>query len=313
MSDLAPLLQGFFHRQADAPAPGQPAHDRRLPRHLHPPVRLRRTAHRPPPAQLSVADLDAPTIGAFLQHLQTVRGNSATTRNARLAAIRSFFGYAAHRAPEHAAVIQRVLGIPPKRFDRAIVSFLTAAETDALVAAPDRATWTGRRDHALLLTGAHTGLRVGEPTGLKLCDVHLGAGPHLRSHGKGRKDRATPLTTATVQVLRTWIRERGATGSDPLFPTRRGTPLSRDAVERLVTKHATTAALTCPSLASKHLTPHTLAALRSDGPAPRRHEHQGTRTGPHHAAGQPTRALHRPRHPAGLPPDALNLECSRFY
>ncbi len=155
-------------------------------------------------------------------------------------------------------MIQRVLGIPPKRFDRAIVSFLTAAETDALVAAPDRATWTGRRDHALLLTGAHTGLRVGELTGLKLCDVHLGAGPRLRSHGKGRKDRATPLTTATVQVLRTWIRERGATGSDPLFPTRRGTPLSRDAVERLVTKHATTAALTCPSLASKHLTPHTL-------------------------------------------------------
>ena len=123
---------------------------------------------------------------------------------------------------------------------------------------PERTTWTGRRDDALLLTGIHTGLRVSELTGLRLQDAHLGAGPHLRCRGKGRKDRCTPLTTVTVQVLRTWLRERGGDSGDPLFPTRRGTPLSRDAVERLVAKHATTAAATCPSLAGKHVTPHTL-------------------------------------------------------
>ncbi|MEN8654595.1 tyrosine-type recombinase/integrase [Streptomyces sp. 21So2-11] len=209
-------------------------------------------------AELGAVEGALRSIGAFLQHLETVRGNTTATRNARLAAIRSFYRYAALRAPEHAAVIQRVLAIPPKRFDRAIVNYLTTAETDALVAAPDRTTWTGRRDHALLLTGVHTGLRVSELTRLTLQDVHLSTGPHLRCHGKGRKDRCTPLTTSTVKVLKIWLRERGGERDDPLFPTRRGTPLSRDAVERLVTKHTRTAADTCPSLASKHVTPHTL-------------------------------------------------------
>jgi len=155
-------------------------------------------------------------------------------------------------------VIQRVLAIPPKRYDRAVVTYLTQAETDALVAAPDRTTWTGRRDHALLLTGVHTGLRVSELTGLRLQDVHLGTGAHLRCRGKGRKERCTPLTTVTVKVLRTWLRERGGESGDPLFPTRRGTRLSRDAVEQLVAKHATVAAVACPSLTGKHVTPHTL-------------------------------------------------------
>ncbi|WP_127356815.1 tyrosine-type recombinase/integrase [Actinacidiphila soli] len=258
MSDLAPLLQGFFTDKLML----------QLQASTHTVASYRdtfklllgfaelRTGRRP--ARLSIADLDAPTIGAFLQHLETIRGNTAATRNARLAAIRSFFRYAALRAPDHAAVIQRVLAIPPKRFDRAIVSYLTKTETDALVAAPDRTTWTGRRDHALLLTGVHTGLRVSELTGLKLQDVHFGTGPHLRCHGKGRKDRCTPLTTAMVKVLRTWLRERGGDSADPLFPTRRGTPLSRDAVERLVAKHAKAATAICPSLTEKHVTPHTL-------------------------------------------------------
>ncbi|TAK36000.1 MAG: integrase [Chloroflexota bacterium] len=258
MSDLAPLLQGFFtdklmrHRQASAHTIAAYRDtfkllltfaEQRLGRH---------------PVQLRVADLDAPTIGAFLQHLEVTRGNSVTTRNARLAAIRSFFRYAVNRAPDAAAVIQRVLAIPPKRFDRAVVTFLTKAETDAVVAAPDRTTWAGRRDHALLLTAIHTGLRVSELTGLRLQDVHLDTGPHLRCRGKGRKDRCTPLTAVTVKVLRKWLRERGGDGGDPLFPTRRGTPLSRDAVEQLVAKHAKTAAESCPSLTGKHVTPHTL-------------------------------------------------------
>ena len=258
MSDLAPLLQGFFTDKLmlQLQASTHTVASYRDTFKLLLGFAEQRTGRRP--ARLSIADLDAPTIGAFLQHLESVRGNTVATRNARLAAIRSFFRYAALRAPDHAAVIQRVLAIPPKRFDRAIVSYLTRAETDALVAAPDRTTWTGRRDHALLLTGVHTGLRVSELTGLKIQDVHFGTGPHLRCHGKGRKDRCTPLTTATVKVLRTWLRERGGDSGDPLFPTRRGTPLSRDAVERLVAKHAKTATTTCPSLTEKHVTPHTL-------------------------------------------------------
>ncbi len=258
--DLAPLLQGFFTdklmRQRQASPHTIAAYRDTFTLLLG--FAQQRSGRRP--AQLSVADLDAPAIGAFLQHLEVARGNSPATRNLRLAAVRSFFRYAAHRAPEHAAVIQRVLAIPPKRFDRAVVDFLTTAETDALVAAPDRTTWTGRRDHALLLTAVHTGLRVSELIGLKSCDAQLGTGPHLRCHGKGRKDRCTPLTSATVKVLRTWLRERGSAGAgtDPLFPTRRGTPLSRDAVERLVAKHAQAAAPACPSLADKHVTPHML-------------------------------------------------------
>ena len=258
MSDLAPLLQGFFTdklmHQLQASAHTIAAYrDTFTLLFAFAEQRLGRR-----PVQLRVADLDAPTIGAFLQHLEGTRGNTVATRNARLAAIRSFFRYAAHRAPDQAAVIQRVLAIPPKRFDRAVVTFLTKPETDALVAAPDRTTWTGRRDHALLLTGIHTGLRVSELTGLRRQDVQLGAGPHVRCRGKGRKDRCTPLTSVTVKVLQPWLRERGGDSGDPLVPTRRGTPLSRDAVERLVAKYATTAAAACPSLAGKRVTPHTL-------------------------------------------------------
>jgi site-specific recombinase XerD len=215
-----------------------------------------RTGHAP--ARLSISDLDAPAISAFLQYLETTRGNGAATRNTRLAAVHSFFRYAALRAPEHAAIIQRVLAIPPKRFDRAIVTFLTPPETNALLAAPDQTTWTGQRDHALLLVAIHTGLRVSELTGLTLADTHLGPGPHLRCHGKGRKDRCTPLTSLTTKVLRAWLNQHQARPTDPLFPTRRGTPLSRDAVQYLVTKHTQTAATHSPSLTDKKVTPHTL-------------------------------------------------------
>jgi integrase/recombinase XerD len=210
------------------------------------------------PAQLDLADMDAATIGAFLQQLETSRGNSAATRNARLAAIRSLFRYASLRAPEHAALIGRVLAIQPKRTATTIVSFLTRGELNALLAAPDRGTWHGRRDHALLVFAAQTGLRVSELTGLATHDVHLGTGPHAYCRGKGRKDRATPLTAHTVQVLATWLAEQDAGTTSPLFATRAGTPLSRDAVEHLVTRHATTAARTCPTLQAKKITPHTL-------------------------------------------------------
>lgn len=217
------------------------------------------------PCQLNLADLDAALIAGFLDHLERDRGNSARTRNARLAAIHSLFRFAAHRHPEHAEVIQRVLAIPPKRFDRALVTFLDRDEIDALLDAPNRITWTGRRDHALLLVAIQTGLRASELTGLTRGDVHLTTGPHVSCHGKGRKDRITPLTDVTVAVLRVWLAERAGQPDDPLFPTTRGGRLSRDALERRLTKYIGIAAEHCPSLHEKNITPHVLrhtAAMR---------------------------------------------------
>jgi site-specific recombinase XerD len=218
------------------------------------------------PSGLSLDDLDATVIGAFLDHLERDRGVSVSSRNTRLAAVHSLFRFAALRHPEHAALIQRVLAIPAKRAERAIVCFLTPPEADALLASPDRSRWTGRRDHALLLVAVQTGLRVSELTGLRLRDIHLGTGAHVRCTGKGRKDRATPLTRQTVAVMRTYLTERdGGAPGDPVFPGPRGGRLSRDAVRRLVERHTATAALNCPSLASKKASPHVLrhtAAMR---------------------------------------------------
>jgi integrase/recombinase XerD len=258
MSPLAPVLQGFFTdkliRQRQASGHTIAAY-RDTCRLL---LAFASAQARKQPCQLDIADLDAALITAFLQHLETGRANTVATRNARLAAIRSLFRYAALRAPEHAAMISQVLAIPPKRSDRAIVCFLDAAEIDALLAAPGQAGWLARRDSALLLAGVQTGLRVSELTGLTISDVHLGPGPHVRCRGKGRKDRATPLTRQTAAVLKQWLAERSGGPADPLFPARTGQPLSRDAVERLVAKHAAAAEATCPSLAGKNVTPHTL-------------------------------------------------------
>lgn len=210
------------------------------------------------PCDLRLDDLDAALIGAFLEHLRHDRGNSARTRNARLSAIHSLFGYAALRHPENAALIQRVLAIPPARFDKTPVAYLTRQEAEALLDAPDRTRWTGRRDHALLALALQTGLRVSELTALTRADVHLGPGPHVRCTGKGRKERFTPLTAQVTRLLRAWQHERGGGPADPLFPTSRGQPLSRDAVELLVARHARTAQASCPTLRSKTITPHVL-------------------------------------------------------
>jgi integrase/recombinase XerD len=217
------------------------------------------------PSVLDIADLDADTIAAFLEHLQTERGNSAATRNARLAAIRSLFRFAALRHPEHAALIQRVLAIPPKRRDRALITYLTDPEIDALIAAPDTTTWTGRRDHALLVLAIQTGLRVSELTGLRCADLHLGTGAHVACRGKGRKDRITPLTRDTVNILRAWIHERAGQPTQPLFPTRTGGHLSRDGVERRLAIYHRRAATQCPTLHHKRTSAHVLrhtAAMR---------------------------------------------------
>jgi site-specific recombinase XerD len=210
------------------------------------------------PASLDFTDLDAPTIGAFLTHLENERGNSIRTRNARLAAIHSLFRFAALEHPEHADLISRVLSIPQKRFDRVIVEFLTKEEVEAILAVPDRDTWIGRRDHALLTVAVQTGLRVAELTGLLREDVVLTTGPHVRCRGKGRKQRSAPLTASTVTALREWLKIHDAQPRSPLFPSRQSTPLSTDAVEWLVRKYATAAASRCPSLATRRITPHVL-------------------------------------------------------
>ena len=236
MSALAPILQGFFTdkliRQRRS-GPNTIAAYRDTWRLL---LQFASRATGTAPNRLDLAQLDTALVTAFLQHLEAERHNTIATRNARLAAIRSL-GYAALRAPENAEQISRVLAIPPKRCDRTVVCFLTAAEIDALLAAPNRSTRLGRRDHALLLVACQTGLRVSELIGLTRGDVVLGTGAHVRCHGKGRKDRATPLTSQTVAALRVWLAEQDGGPGDPLFATRNGGPLSRDAVAKLVAKH----------------------------------------------------------------------------
>jgi len=217
------------------------------------------------PSKLEIDDLDAQLIGSFLDHLEQHRKNSVRTRNARLAAIRSLFRYAALRHPEHAAVIERVLAIPPKRFERRLVTFLTEAEINALLAAPDRANWIGRRDTALFSLAVQTGLRVSELIGLCCADVHLGSGAHVSCNGKGRKQRITPLTSGTVAVLRQWIAERAGQPTAPLFTTQTGRKLSRDALEHRMAKYVQKATVDCPSMAKKSVTMHVLrhsAAMR---------------------------------------------------
>jgi site-specific recombinase XerD len=210
------------------------------------------------PCELDIDDLDAELICAFLNHLEQDRGNSARTRNARLAAIHSLYKYAALRHPEHLHTIGRVIAIPFKRHQRGGLTYLNLDEVKTLLAAPDTSTWLGRRDHALLLLAVLTGVRVTELLTLKIGDVHLGTGAHIQIEGKGRKRRATTLTPETVAVLRQWLKERQGQPQEPLFPTRQGQPLTRSGIRQLLAKHSGTAAVNCPSLNNKPVSPHTL-------------------------------------------------------
>lgn len=210
------------------------------------------------PHQLDWADLDASTIAAFLDYLEQDRHNTARTRNLRLTAIRSLFSYASLAHPEHAELIRRVLAIPPKRFDRPEITFLTQGQLATLLAAPDQNRWEGRRDRAMLALTAQTGLRVAELTGLNNGDITIGDGANVRCLGKGRKHRAVPLTTATSTVLGGWLTERAGLREEPLFPTRTGRRLSADAVERLVRKHARAAVSLDSSFPAEQVHPHVL-------------------------------------------------------
>lgn len=210
------------------------------------------------PTKLGIADLDVQVIGDFLVHIETSRGNGARSRNTRLAAIRSFFRYVAMNEPEWLLHCQRILTLPDKRYVKRTVTFLDGVEIAALLTAPDRSTWTGRRDHILLLVAVQTGLRASELVGLRCGDVVLGTGAHIRCLGKGRKERCTPLRHDTAKALHNWLKERRGDDDRPLFPSVRGDPLSRDALEHLVRKHCLTAARSCPSLVGKRVSPHTL-------------------------------------------------------
>lgn len=211
-----------------------------------------------PPSSLELSEIDAPLIASFLEALEKDRSISARSRNLRLTAIRTFFRYAALESPGNSAQIQRVLAIPGKRHERPLIHYLTQPEVKALLAAPDQNTWAGRRDHALLLVAVHTGLRLSELTGLRRQDVVLGTGAHVRVMGKGRKERCTPLTKQTAAVLKAWMQELAQGDTQPLFPNARGAKLSADGVQYILTKWAAIACQSCPSLAQKRVTPHTL-------------------------------------------------------
>jgi site-specific recombinase XerD len=330
MTALAPLLQAFFTdrlAQQRHASPHTVLSYRDAFRLL-----LDYAAHTTgkKPSALEITDLDAPLIAAFLDHLEHERRNSVRTRNNRLAAIHSLFSYAALHHPEHAESIARVLAIPVKRSDRTMLTWLTDTEVDALLASPDLESWTGRRDHALLALAIQTGLRISELISLTHADVQLGAGAHVRCMGKGRKERATPLTKHTVAVLRVWTTEHPGASTTPLFPTRTGATLSRDAVEHRLAAHLAIASTICPSLRGKRVTMHTLrhtAAMRllrsgtdtaiialwlghrttHDRPdlPPRRHGTKGASNRQAHPARHPPRSLPAPRPTAGLPTAAV--------
>ena len=211
-----------------------------------------------PPSKLSLAQLDAPFLAAFLDDLEKGRSNGARSRNARLAAIRSFYHYAALEMPQYAVLIQRVLAIPYKRLARPLVGYLAREEAEALLASVDQGIWLGRRNHAILLVAIQTGLRLSEITGLRRRDVALSTGAHVRCEGKGRKERCTPLTKAAVAVLKAWTSEQDGTEENILFPNARGERLSADAIQHLVARQVAVAQRSCPSLASKRVTPHVL-------------------------------------------------------
>jgi integrase/recombinase XerD len=259
MTLLAGLLEAFFTTRLQrqlAASPNTIAAYRDTFRLL---LRFARDRLGKAPSDLLLADIDTPLVSAFLDHLEKQRANTARTRNARLAALHSFFRFAILEEPSHAGICQRVIAVPTKRSTRRLVTSLDRTEIEALLAAPDRTTWLGRRDHTLLFLCIQTGLRVSELIGLRGGDLVLTtSGAHVRCHGKGRKDRCTPLTRDAVALLRSWLTERSGDADAPLFPSRRHTRLSRDAVERLVAKYTEQASARCCTLRTKRVTPHVL-------------------------------------------------------
>jgi len=255
---LAPLLQRFFTQRLMQQRQASPHTISSYRDSFRQFLKFVQQRLRKPPSRLSFEEIDAPLIMSFLDELEKHQGLSVRSRNLRLTAIHSFFRYAAFETPAHSAQIQRVLAIPSKCFTRTLVQFLIRPEVDALLAAPDQFTWSGRRDHAFLLVAVQTGLRLSEMTGLKRADLIVGAGAHLRVIGKGRKERCTPLARSTLAVLKAWLREPPRGDGDVLFPNAQGKRLSVHGVQYLLTKHRMAASKVCPSLKEKRVTVHRL-------------------------------------------------------
>ncbi|MGD2124163.1 MAG: tyrosine-type recombinase/integrase [Gemmatimonadota bacterium] len=258
MTTLAPLLQTFFTDRLQRQRQASPHTIKAYKITFTLLLRFAQGQLGKAPAQLFLEDLDAPLVASFLHHLEADRKNSIRTRNARLAAIHSFFHYIAMLVPDQAHLIKRVLDIPQKRFERRLVDFLSPQEVEALLAAPDRTTPLGRRDHLLLLLASQTGLRASELLALRPDQIVSGGHPHIRCMGKGRKERCVPLTRQVLRCLKAWLKERGQLPTDPFFPSPRGGPLSLDALEKMVRKHAASAVHSCPTLGEKRVSPHTL-------------------------------------------------------
>ena len=257
-SNLAPLLEGFFvewlmtQKQVSKETVSAYRDTFRL---------LLRYAHKvikKMPSKLELNDLDAPFICAFLNYLEQVRKNSPRTRNHRLAAIRSFYSYVSFQQPQHSGLIQRVLAIPCKRWQKRLIDFLSVAEVDAILGVIDTSCWMGRRDYALFTLALHTGFRVSELINLHCDDISLDKGPYVRCHGKGRKERSVPLGMSVLKTIQGWLRERNGKSYEVLFPNRQGEQLSRDGIQYLLRKYVAIAAQNCPSLKKKRVTPHVL-------------------------------------------------------
>lgn len=213
--------------------------------------------HRPA-ASLTIEDLGAPLVLAFLDHLERDRGNTIRTRNARLAAIHSFASHAGREEPVALEGLRRVLAIPAKRFSRPVMGYLSREEIQAILDAPDRGTWSGRRDAVLLATLYNTGARISEALALDVQSVHLDRTPRVDLHGKGRKERTVPLWRTTAGALAKWIAERNVQPSAPLFPNRQGDRLTRSGVARRLAQAVGRAAKECTSLQGRDISPHTL-------------------------------------------------------
>ncbi len=258
MSLVAPTLEIFFTDRLAKQRQASPATIRSYRNAMVLLLRFIQDRTGKAPSALDWEDLGAEAITAFLDHLEADRANGARSRNARLAAIRSLYRFAALRHPEHAQLIAQVLAVPQKRSGKRLVSFLEEDEVEALLRAPDLGRWEGRRDHALMALDVQTGLRVSELIGLTCADVRLREGAHVHCYGKGRKERCVPLTADTVAIMRSWLQERRGEPHDPVFGTRTGRHLSDDAVAARLALYKELAVSRCASLTTKRVTPHVL-------------------------------------------------------
>ena len=211
-----------------------------------------------PPSQLELTQFDAKLILEFLEHLEGDRGNTPRTRNARLAAIKAFFRFLEFRNPVYLDQSRSIHAIPMKKYDEALIDYLTGDEMQALLNAPDLRSKAGLRDRAMLYLAFTAGLRVSELVGLKINNCEFHPYPSIRVLGKGRRERILPLWKETMIALREWLAVREKNTVDELFLNARGAPMSRAGFEYVLSKHVKTAKMAKPSFANKNISPHVL-------------------------------------------------------